>query len=129
MNDEPFGNGQFTPTVAAGTPAAAREALPPEEPLEVLFDEFRNGAWQLILDPKSPTQAIDRRTDGGIDPEFLNAVAVFIRSAGRALDQPHRELREVREPQRVEALLESFSPGSSSDHPRRRSLSPHLHCP
>ena len=71
---------------------------------EQLLDAFRNGAWQLILDARSPTRATDDRTDGGIDPVFLEAVAAFIRYAGRALDQPHRELREVREQQPIERV-------------------------
>lgn len=75
----------------------------PEE-FETLLDEFRSGAWQLILDPMSPTRATDQRRAGGIDPAFLDAVTAFIRYAGRALDQPHRELREVRELQPVERV-------------------------
>ncbi|MEY6431506.1 hypothetical protein ABC977_03685 [Thioalkalicoccus limnaeus] len=75
----------------------------PQE-FETLLDEFRSGAWQLILDPMSPTRATDQRRDGGIDPAFLAAVTAFIRYAGRALDQPHRELREVRERQPVERV-------------------------
>jgi len=71
---------------------------------DALLDEFRNGAWQLILEPSSPTRATDHRTDGGIDPAFLEAVSAFIRYTGRALDQPHRELREVREPQPIERV-------------------------
>jgi pyrethroid hydrolase len=74
------------------------------EEFETLLDEFRNGAWQLILDPMSPTRATDRRGDGGIDPAFLEAVSAFIRYAGRAMDQPHRELREIREPQPIERV-------------------------
>lgn len=69
-----------------------------------LLEEFRNGAWQLILYPLSPTQATDRRGDGGIDPAFLDAVAAFVRHAGRALDQPHRELREEPQLQRLERV-------------------------
>jgi pyrethroid hydrolase len=71
---------------------------------ETLLDEFRNGAWQLILDPMSPTGATDRRGDGGIDPAFLDAVSAFLRYAGRALSQPHRELREERQLQRIERV-------------------------
>lgn len=74
------------------------------EEFEALLDEFRSGAWQLILDRMSPTRATDQRRDGGIDPAFLAAVAAFIRDAGRALDQPHRELRERRERQPVHRL-------------------------
>jgi pyrethroid hydrolase len=74
------------------------------EAFDALLEEFRNGAWKLILDPLSPTRATDRRGDGGIDPAFLDAVAEFIRYAGRALDQPHRELREIRELQRLERV-------------------------
>ncbi|AUB80560.1 hypothetical protein THSYN_06070 [Candidatus Thiodictyon syntrophicum] len=71
---------------------------------DALLDEFRNGAWQLILEPSSPTRGTDRRADGGVDPVFLEAVSAFIRYAGRALDQPHRELREVRELQPIERV-------------------------
>lgn len=71
---------------------------------EALLDEFRNGAWQLILEPSSPTRGTDRRADSGVDAAFLEAVSAFIRYAGRALDQPHRELREVRESQPIERV-------------------------
>ncbi len=74
------------------------------EDLDMLLEEFRNGAWQLIFDPMSPTRATDHHSDGGIDPAFLKAVMAFIRSTGRALDQPHRELREVKEPQPIERV-------------------------
>jgi hypothetical protein len=74
------------------------------EEFDALLEEFRNGAWKLILDPLSPTRATDQRGDGGIDPAFLDAVAEFIRYAGRGLDQPHRELREIRESQRLERV-------------------------
>jgi len=79
------------------------------EEFETLLDEFRNGAWQLILDPMSPTRATDRRGDGGIDPAFIDAVSAFIRYAGRALDQPHRELREIRELQPIERVRPSVA--------------------
>ncbi|NEX16767.1 MAG: hypothetical protein C1943_09095 [Halochromatium sp.] len=74
------------------------------EDFELLLDEFRNGAWQLILEPLSPTRSTDWRGDGGIDPAFLAAVSEFVRYVGRALDQPHRELREVRQLQRLERV-------------------------
>ncbi len=78
------------------------------EEYESLLDEFRSDAWQLILDPMSPTRATDRRRDGGIDPAFMAAVTAFIRYARRALNQPHRELREVRELQPVEQVRPCF---------------------
>lgn len=74
------------------------------EEFETLLDEFRSGAWQLILDPMSPTRATNQHRDGGIDPAFLAAVATFIQHAGRAFDQPHRELREIRELQPIERV-------------------------
>jgi pyrethroid hydrolase len=74
------------------------------EDFDALLEEFRNGAWQLILDPMSPARGTDRRADGGIDPAFLKAVSAFIRSASRALDQPHRELREVKESQPIQRV-------------------------
>lgn len=70
-----------------------------ETEFEILLDEFRNGLWQLILDPRSPATATDCRPEGGLNEAFLEAVRDHIRHANRALDQPHRELRERQEQQ------------------------------
>ena len=65
MNDEPFGRGQFTPTVAAGTPAAAREPPPPEDPPEeppevLLADAFAAAAFSAAAFAAAPDERQDR---------------------------------------------------------------------
>jgi hypothetical protein len=60
-----------------------------------LLDDFRDGLWQLILDPASPTTVYNPDATAGVGPEYLAAVRDFARHAGRALSDPHRELREA----------------------------------
>lgn len=82
-----------------------------EQEFAALLDEFKNGLWQLILDPKSPVTVSDRRADGGVSEAFLDAVRDHIRHAERALAQPHLELRERSEQQplgRVRPTMRTF---------------------
>lgn len=92
-----------------------------ETEFETLLDEFRNGLWQLILDPRSPATATDCRPEGGLSEEFLEAVRNHIRHANRALDQPHRELRERQEQQllaRVRPTTKTFQELAFRGSPR-----------
>lgn len=80
--------GQFEITLQILTPGFSIDEF------GVLLEEFRNGLWQLILDPKSPSTVRDQRADGGINDEYLAAVRDFAQHARRALERPHIELRE-----------------------------------
>jgi pyrethroid hydrolase len=66
-----------------------------------VLEEFRDGLWQLILDPKGPTTVGGEHSGGAIGDDYLAAVREHIAHVARALDSPHNELREVPLPQPI----------------------------
>ena len=69
-------------------------AFAPEE-FEAMIDDFRDGLWGMVLDGTRASSVERYHGAGGGGDEFERAVADLADAAGRAVRNPHAELRET----------------------------------